>query len=462
MYVTLKANIYYMKKIILSLLFLLSIAPVKMLAQKNIIDEVIWVVGDESILRSEVEEQKNRAQYDGNPIQGDPYCVIPEQLAIQKLFLHQAALDSVVVSESTVMNQVEKQLNFYVSQIGSKEKVEEYFHKTTLVLREELRDMVRDQQVIQQMQQKLVGDIKSTPADVRRFYNELPADSIPTITSQVELQIISFEPPVPITEINRIKDRLRDFTERINSGSGDFSVLSRLYSEDTESAKRGGELGFMGRGQLVPEFAQVAFNLTDTKKVSRIVQTEFGFHIIQLIEKRGDRINCRHILLKPKVSIEEKEKAIHALDSISNLIREDKLTFEHAVMNFSQDKNTAMNAGLMLNEKTGTSKFEYQDLPPEVAKAVYEMHVGEVSKPFSMISKTSNKDVVAIVKVKSKVENHKANLSDDYQMLKTFYEGKKKQEFLTKWIIKKQKETYISIDPAWQNCTFQYPGWIKK
>jgi len=312
------------------------------------------------------------------------------------------------------------------------------------------------------MQQKLVGDIKSTPADVRRFYNELPADSIPTITSQVELQIISFEPPVPITEINRIKDRLRDFTERINSGSGDFSVLSRLYSEDTESAKRGGELGFMGRGQLVPEFAQVAFNLTDTKKVSRIVQTEFGFHIIQLIEKRGDRINCRHILLKPKVSIEEKEKAIHALDSISNLIREDKLTFEHAVMNFSQDKNTAMNAGLMLNEKTGTSKFEYQDLPPEVAKAVYEMHVGEVSKPFSMISKTSNKDVVAIVKVKSKVENHKANLSDDYQMLKTFYEGKKKQEFLTKWIIKKQKETYISIDPAWQNCTFQYPGWIKK
>jgi len=458
----LKANIYYMKKIILSLFLLLSIAPLKMLAQKNIIDEVIWVVGDESILRSEVEEQKNRAQYDGNPIQGDPYCVIPEQLAIQKLFLHQAALDSVVVSESTVMNQVEKQLNFYVSQIGSKEKVEEYFHKTTLVLREELRDMVRDQQVIQQMQQKLVGDIKSTPADVRRFYNELPADSIPTVTAQVELQIISFEPPVPITEINRIKDRLRDFTERINSGSGDFSVLSRLYSEDTESAKRGGELGFMGRGQLVPEFAQVAFNLTDTKKVSRIVQTEFGFHIIQLIEKRGDRINCRHILLKPKVSIEEKEKAIHALDSISNLIREDKLTFEHAVMNFSQDKNTAMNAGLMLNEKSGTSKFEYQELPPEVAKAVYEMHVGEVSKPFSMISKTTNKDVVAIVKVKSKVENHKANLTDDYQMLKSFYESKKKQEFLNKWIIKKQKETYISIDPAWQNCTFQYPGWIKK
>ena len=453
-----------MKKIILSLLFLLSIAPFKMLAQKNIVDEVIWVVGDESILRSEVEKQRIDAQNYGKPIEGDPDCVIPEQIAIQKLYLHQAALDSVVVSESTVMNQVEKQLNFYISQIGTKEKVEEYFHKTIPTLREELRDMVRDQQVSQQMQQKLVGDIKSTPAEVRRFYKDLSQDSIPTIPAQVELQIISFEPPVPITEINRIKDRLRDFTERITSGTADFSVLSRLYSEDTESAKRGGELGFMGRGQLVPEFAQVAFNLTDTKKVSRIVQTEFGFHIIQLIEKRGDQINCRHILLKPKVSVEEKERAIHSLDSISNLIREDKLTFEHAVMNFSQDKNTVMNAGLMLQQKdyAPTSKFEYQELPPEVAKAVYEMHVGEVSKPFSMTDKTTNKDVIAIVKVKSKLENHKANLLDDYQMLRAFYENKKKQEFLTNWIIKKQKETYISIDPAWQNCKFQYPGWIKK
>ena len=457
-----KVNIYFMKKIILSLLFLLSIVPVKMIAQNNIIDEVIWVVGDESILKSQVEEQKLRAQYENTPIQGDPYCVIPEQIAIQKLFLHQAALDSVVVSEATVMNQVESRLNYFISQIGSKEKMEEYFHKNTLALREDLRDMIREQQIIQQMQQKLVGDIKSTPADVRRYFKDLPTDSIPTVPAQVELQLISFEPPVAIEEINRIKDRLRDFTERVNSGKGDFSVLARLYSEDTESAKRGGELGFMGRGQLVPEFAQVAFNLQDPKKVSRIVQTEFGFHIIQLIEKRGDRINCRHILLKPHVSIDEKTKAIHNLDSISNLIRGDKLTFEHAVMNFSQDKNTAMNAGLMLNEKSGTSKFEYQDLPPEVAKIVYDMHVGEVSKPFTMINKSTNKDVVAIVKVKSKVDNHKANLLDDYQMLKTYYEGKKKQEFLNNWIIKKQKETYISIDPAWQNCTFQYPGWIKK
>jgi peptidyl-prolyl cis-trans isomerase SurA len=453
-----------MRKIFFSLFLLLSVAPLKLWSQlqNNIVDEVIWVVGDESILRSEVEEQIMRAAAEKTPIEGNPYCVVPEQIAIQKLFLHQAALDSVIVNETTVMNQVETRLNYFMTQIGSKEKMEEYFRKTTTEMRESLRDMIRDQQMIQQMQQKLVSNIKSTPADIRRFFAQLATDSIPDIPAQVELQIISFEPPVPIEETNRIKDRLRDFTERINNGTGDFSVLARLYSEDTGSALKGGELGFMGRGELVPEFAAVAFNLTDTKKVSRIIQTEFGYHIIQLIEKRGDKINVRHILLKPRVSINEKQKAIHNLDSISDLIRQSKLTFEQAVMGFSQDKNTAMNAGLMLNEKTGTSKFEFQHLAPEVAKIVYQMNVGEISKPFTMINLTTNKEVVAIVKLKSKINNHKANLTDDYQMLKGFYEGRKKQEFLNNWIIKKQKETYISIDPEWQNCKFQYPGWIKK
>ncbi len=450
-----------MKKTIFALFLLLSIAPFKMLAQKNIIDEVVWVVGDESILKSEVEEQRLRAEYEKTPLEGDPYCVIPEQMAIQKLFLHQAAIDSITVNESAVNNQVESQLNYYVSQIGSKEKVEEYFRKPTSELREDLRDMIRNQQLIQQMRSKLVEKIKSTPADIRRFFNKIPADSIPTVPAQVELQIVSFEPPVPLEESTRIKDRLRDFTERVTSGTTDFSVLARIYSEDTESAKRGGELGFMGRGQLVPEFATVAFNLLDPKKVSRIVQSEFGYHIIQLIEKRGDKINCRHILLKPRVSIEEKTKAIHNLDSISGLIREGKITFEQAVMAYSQDKNTALNAGLMLNDKTGTSKFEYQDLIPEIAKIVYDKKVGEISAPFSMISPTTNKEVVAVVKIKSKVENHKANLTDDYQMLRAMYEDKEKQDFITNWIVKKQKETYISIDPAWVNCKFQYPGWIK-
>ncbi|MDR2840770.1 MAG: peptidylprolyl isomerase [Paludibacter sp.] len=430
-------------------------------AQSNIVDEVIWIVGDDAIFRSEVEQQRIRAPYDGTVIQGDPYCSIPEEIALNKLFLHQAGLDSITANESMVTNRVEMQLNYYISQIGSKEKVEEYFGKNLSELREDLRTMARERSIIEQMHQKLIGDITSTPADVRRFFRSLPDDSIPPVPAQVELQIISFEPAVPVEEINRIKEQLRQFSERITSGTTEFSVLARLYSEDAESVKRGGELGFMGRGQLVPEFASVAFNLIDPKKVSRIVQTEFGYHIIQLIEKRGDRINCRHILMKPHISLADKNKAIASLDSIANLVRIEKMTFEQAVLYFSQDKNTAMNAGLMLNEKSGTSKFEYQHLPPEVAKVVYDMNVGEISKPFVMIDQKTNKEVVAIVKVKSKTENHKANLTDDYQMLRSYYENIKKEQFLKNWIVRKQKETYISIDPAWQNCEFQYPGWIK-
>ena len=451
-----------MKKIIFSLLLILSVVPVKSWAQKNVIDEVIWIVGDEVILRSDVEKQRLQALASGTRIQGDPYCVIPEQIAIQKLFLHQASLDSVVVSESSIMGEVEYRLNQIISEIGSKEQVETYYHKSINAIREELRDMSRNQGIISEMQKKLVGKIQLTPGDVRRYFKDMTKDSIPEVPAQVELQVISYEPPVPPEEISRVKEVLRDYTDRVNSGKSDFSVLARLYSEDTESAKRGGELGFFGKGVMAPEFTAVAFSLTDPKKVSRIVQTEFGFHIIQLLEKRGDRINCRHILLKPKVTYSDRESGLHKLDSIASLIRENKITFEQGVLAYSQDKNTFMTAGLMLNPKVGSSKFEFQDLPPEIAKVAYNMNVGEVSKPFSMINKTTNKEVVAVVKLKSKVSNHTANLTDDYQMLKGYFEGMKKNEFLKNWIAKKQKETYISIDPAWQNCEFVYPGWVKK
>ncbi|MDX9749103.1 MAG: peptidylprolyl isomerase [Paludibacter sp.] len=446
---------------IISGLFLVLFPLASSFAQQNIIDEVIWIVGDEAILRSEVEQQRLRAQYEGTPISGDPYCVIPERIAIQKLYLHQAQLDSIQPNESTVMNNVDMQMNYFITQIGSREKMEEYFGKNIVAIREETREMLRNNQIIQQMQQKLVEHIKSTPADVRRFYRTLPEDSIPIVPAQVELQIISFQPPIPPSEIEAVKDRLRSFTERVHSGTTDFAILARLYSEDTESAKRGGELGFRGKGNFVPEFANVAFNLSDPKRVSRIVETEYGFHIIQLIEKRGDRINSRHILLKPKVSLDDTNKAIKRLDSIANEIRTGKMTFEQGVIYFSQDKNTAMNAGLMLNQASGTSKFEYKDLPQEIAKVVYSMNVGEISQPFVMIDPQSNKEVVALVKLKSKVETHKANLTDDYQLLKNFYEESKKAEFLKNWIAKKQRETYISIDPAWQKCEFEFPGWIK-
>ena len=427
----------------------------------NVIDEVIWVVGDEAILRSEVEEERIRAQYEGHQIPGDPYCYIPEQLAVQKLFLHQAELDSVVVSESTISHQVDMRMDYYISQIGSKEKMEEYFRKTSSEIREEMMTSVRNQMTIQQMQSKLTQHIKPTPADIRRYYNSLPADSLPIIPAHVEVQVISFEPIVPQEEIDRVKGQLREFTDRVMSGRTDFAMLARLYSEDTESAKHGGELGFVGKGQLVSEFADVAFNLNDPKRVSRIVQTEYGYHIIQLIEKKGDRINCRHILLRPRVSATDKVKSLEKLDSIRSLIVDSaKLTFEQAVIMYSQDKNTVMNAGLMTNQTTGGTQFEFQDLPTDVAKQVYTMQEGEVSQPFIMMDPLRNKEVCAIVKLRSKTDVHKANIVDDFQTIKSMLEAKLAQEFIHDWILKKQKEVYVQIDEKWRGCDFEYPNWI--
>ena len=443
------------KIIILFTLFSLSLS-----AQDNVIDEVVWIVGEEAILRSEVEEERLRAQYEGTPIPGDPYCVIPEQLAIQKLFLHQAELDSIEVNESSVSSQVDMRMNYYVSQIGSKEKMEEYFRKTSTEIREEMMTMVRNQMIIQQMQSKLTENISPTPAEVRRFYSTLHQDSIPMVPAQVEVQIISIEPTVPIEETERIKARLRDYTERVHNGSADFSMLARLYSEDVESAKRGGELGFVGKGQLVTEFANVAFNLTDPKRVSRIVQTEYGFHIIQLIERKGDRVNCRHILLKPRLSVDDKVRAIAKLDSVRTLVVDSGLVFESAVAKYSEDKSTVMSGGLMTNMNTGASKFEYQELPPEIAKQIYALKEGEVSVPFVMMDRTKNKEICVLVKLKTKREAHKANLVDDFQVIREMLQQKLSQEAIDKWIRQKQKEIYVSIDPAWRGCDFEYPGWV--
>lgn len=446
------------RKILLTICALITSAY--MTAQNNIIDEVIWIVGDEAILRSEVEEERLRAEYEGQDLKGDPYCIIPEQMAIQKLFLHQAELDSITVNESTVSHQVDMRLNYYISQIGSKEKMEEYFRKTSSEIREEMMTAVRNQMIIQQMQSKLTENIKPTPAEIRRYYKTLPEDSLPMMPAQVEVQIISFEPLVPAEETERIKARLREFTERITSGSAQFSMLARMYSEDTESAKRGGELGFVGRGQLVDEFAEAAFALNDPKKVSRIVHTEYGYHIIQLIEKKGDRINCRHILLRPRISDEDKSRSLQRLDSIKQLIDTGALDFNRAVMLYSQDKNTAMNAGVMINPNTGSSTFEYKDLAPEIAKLVYTMHEGEISEPFTMMDETKNREVCAIVRVKKKTDVHRANLEDDFQTIRSMLEQKLAAEFIQQWIEKKQRSTFVQIDPKWSGCDFQYPGWI--
>ena len=429
--------------------------------QKNVIDEVIWIVGDEAILRSDVEVARMEALEMGQRVEGDPYCVIPEQLAVQKLFLHQAAIDSIEVSDADVFQEVDMRLNAaIVQQFGSREKLEEYMHKSLSQIREQMFNTYKDKKIVEEVQRNLVKNIKVTPAQVRRYFKDMPEDSIPFIPTKVECQIITREPRIPLEEIERVKDELRSYTERINNGSSQFSTLALLYSEDKQSAQQGGELGFAGRGSYVPEFANAAFSLTDPKTVSKIVETEYGFHIIQLIEKRGDLVNCRHILRKPRVSTEALQQCINDLDSISAEINKGLYTFDECVSLVSFDKDTRNNYGLLFDRDTGESKYEKKDLPTEVARAVAGMKVGEISKPFIMVN-NKGKEVVAIVKLRNRVNGHRATMAEDYQDLQNVVMDKLCDEKLENWIREKQETTYIHINDGWQNCEFQYPGWVK-
>lgn len=431
----------------------------------SVVDEVIWVVGDEPILLSDVEMARMQAEMEGVKWEGDPDCTIPEQLAVQKLFLHQAAIDSIEVSESEVAQSVEHQISAWLQMVdGNKERLEEYKRKSLAELRISLHDDFKDRLLIEREREKLVEDITVSPADVRRYFSELPEDSIPMVPTEVEVQIITRTPKVEQTEIDRIKNELRNYTEMVTSGQTSFTALAKLYSEDPGTARMGGEFpDYVGRGMLDPAFANVAFNLTDPKKISKIVETDFGYHIIQLIDKRGDKIKVRHILLKPNVSNEAIETASMQLDSIADEIRAGKFTFEQAASFLSDDKDTRNNNGLMANttESGRTSKFQLRNLPSEIARVVDTLNVGEVSAPFQMINEKNGKLVCVVAKLKSRVEMHRATITEDFQTMKNIVLAKRKEEFIKDWIKDKIKNTYIRINDRYKNCNFEYQGWVK-
>lgn len=430
-------------------------------AQNNIAEEVAWVIGDEPIYKSEIERAYQEMQQDRMPVNGDPYCVIPEQLAIERLFLNQADIDTVEVQEAMIQQQTDAQMNFLITNLGSREKVEQYFRKPFPEIRDYYATNMRNRYRISQVRNNLTKNLKVTPSDVRRYFDRLPADSIPSVPLQVEVQIITLNPVIPREEIDNVKARLRDYADRVNRGESEFSTLAILYSEAPEGI-RGGEIGFMGRGQLVPEYAAVAFNLNDTKKVSKIVETEYGFHIIQLIEKRGDRINTRHILLKPKVAEKDLVTAIERLDSVrADIVNEKRFTFEEAARYISQDKDTRYSNGTMVNAETGTTRFEMSQLPQEVAKAVAALEPGQISEPFIMKDPKRDRDIVAMVKLTNRIDAHTANLADDYQQIKNMYEESARQKIVDDWLEKKINETYVRIEDGWRGCEFEHKGWIK-
>lgn len=441
---------------------LLALSPMLGFAQTNIVDEIIWVVGNEPILLSDVEETRISSEAYGQPVD-NPYCTIPEQIAVNKLFVHQAELDSVTVSESDVIRAVDNRISESIQAFGSREALEQMYGRSVSQMRENLKKQYREQMMADEVRQKLTTDVKATPAEVREYFKNVPNDSLPFIPTQVEVQIITSVPEVPRAEVERIENKLREYARRVNSGEADFSTLAKFYSEDG-SARNGGELGYMGRNQLVPEFANVAFTLNDPKKVSKIVRSEYGYHIIQLIDKKGDKINVRHILLKPHIDDSEIEKGIARLDSIANDIRANKFTFDAAALALSDDKDTRNNHGLMANvdQQNGTvsSRFEMQDLPADVAKVVDTLSVGQISRAFRMTN-DKGQEVCAVVMLKNRIEGHPANMTEDFQTLRDVVVNKRKEEKIEQWIKDKIKTTYVRISPDWRNCKFHYEGWVK-
>ena len=473
-----------MKKFLLSLLPLFSLPCLLPLhaderdSLANIVDEVVWVVGDEAILKSDIEVTRIQASMEGVRWNGDPDCAVPEQIAVQKLFLHQAVIDSVDkdVTENDIAARIEDNIEYMVEQIGSREKLEEYRKKSLSEIRQSMHDELRNQLLIQRMKQKLVEDISVTPAEVRRYFRDLPEDSIPYVPTAVEVQIITQTPRVAPEEINRVKDELREYTERINKGETSFSTLARLYSEDPGSRRSGGEMDYVGRGVLDPAFAAVAFNLTDPMKVSKIVESEFGFHIIQLIDKRGDKVKVRHILRKPLVGDSAINASLARFDTIAADIRagvapkpfqeifQEKYTFEDAVSIFSDDKDTRNNRGLMANKdergQLKSSRFEMKDLPAEVARAVDTLQVGQISAPFTMINERG-KTVCAIAKLKNRIPGHKADITEDFQVMKDLVLDRRQTEFLHNWVVNKIKSTYVRLNDQYRDCQFEYEGWVR-
>ncbi len=425
--------------------------------QSLILDRVVAVVGEFVILQSDIESLNLQNKAQGVNLPGDEKCAILENFLGEKLLLNQAKIDSIEVSESSVEMELDNRLSYFISMIGSPEALEEYFGKTILEIKEDMRKAVRDASVTRQMQSTITGEVTVTPSEIREYYNGLSRDSIPYIDSKVELSQITRYPPVDEAAIFEVKQTLLDLRRRILDGEK-FTTLAVLYSEGP-SASQGGEIGFMGKGELDAEYAKAAYSLK-AGGVSTIVESSFGYHIIQLIERHEERVNTRHILMKPKVKPESIRTTTRKLDSIANLVRTDSVEFDLAARIFSQDKNTAVNGGIMVNPGTNTTAFMDDELQPAEFIALRDLKVGEITEAFKSEDE-NGKEVYKIVRLRNRSSPHRASLKEDYMVLKELAMGMKKQEVFQQWIDEKIGETYINVDNSFAGCDFSRKGWVK-
>ena len=447
-------------KILIISILLFSLISIQSFSQGKVIDQVIAVVGKNAILSSDIEAQYFQYKMQGRLKESSTAikCQILENLLFQKLLLAQAEIDSVEVTEARIEGEINRRLRHFISQFGSQEKLEEFYEKSIIEIKEEFREIIKDQLLVESVRQQIAQDVGITPSEVKSFFRKIPKDSIPLINSEVEISQIVIEPPISLEEKLKVKERLDEFKARILDGEN-FSTLAILYSDDPGSAKNGGELGMFGRGEMYPEFEAVAFSLKDGDELSEVFETEAGFHLVQLIERRGEYVNVRHILLQPKVSPYDLQKAQIKLDSIANLINNDSISFEDAVKKYSDDPGK-INGGLMVNQITGTTKFEEDQLDPQVLFVVNKLKVGKISNPVSM--KTfEGKDAFRLLRLDKRTLPHRANLTEDYDRIQNWVLEDKKMEIVNEWVENKIGKSYVRINDNYKDCDFQY-DWLEE
>ncbi len=447
------------KKIFSSILLISLAGYLSLSAQERIVDRIVAVVGNSIILQSELENELMQMQAQGYVPTQDSRCEVLENYLVQRLLLNQAIVDSIEVTEAEVEMELNRRLQFFVQQIGSEEKLEDYYNKSILEIKEDFREIVRDQLITSYMQDDIIGTVRVTPAEVRRFFNNMAEEDIPFIPSKVQLRKIVAYPKFSEAENFRVRQRLNEIRQRIINGES-FTTMAVLYSQDPGSARRGGELGYMPRSALTPEFANVAFSLRDDR-VSPVFESEYGYHIVQLIDRRGEQVNVRHILLTPQATEQAKSEARTFLDSLGTVIRTDTISFRIAARIYTEDDDTRMNGGLVINPETGGSRFELDQLSPVNYEAVRNMKVGEIAGPIESRDR-QNRTYYKLLYLDSQTAPHRANLKDDYAFLQEMALIEKRQKMLQEWIAEKRTRTYVRIDEAYRNCGFSAEEWVKR
>lgn len=443
-----------MKKLLVLLLFIL----INNLLFSQTIDKIEAIIGSEILLTSDIENQYNQILSQGIIQTNNIKCDILDELLYQNLLIHHAKIDSTIeINEDEVNQEVNKRITFFESQLGSLNKVEEYFKRSIDNMKEELSIVVTDQLYTQKKQNIIINNVNITPNEVKDYLNSLENDDIPLIPTQLELAQLVILPKLSSEKKKSIKEKLDGFRKRIYSGE-DFKVLATLYSDDVVSANNGGELGFMSRGELLPEFERAAFRLKDNE-ISEVVETKFGFHLIQMIERRGEQINARHILIKPKFNSSSIKNASDKISLIKNEIDSGLISFDDAVVKYSED-NSKNNGGLIINPSSGSTDFTFDELDPSIKYIVQNMNIGEITSPSLTKSDDGSQAAYRLIRLNNLVEEHKANISNDFDVLKGYALSDKKQKYIDKWIVDNINDTYIQINENFSSCSC-YNKWIK-